>query len=181
MAKTNTLPAKSEAETEIPRTAEELRSLLDRAKLGDRSTLPQVRALLSDPERSRWYVENLGSPPNWLKNHMAERVAPKDLMVRESFHRKLDEVREELAGPDPTPMERLLAERAAWCWAEVNIRQISYEQAENLTLRQAEFQQKRIDAAHRRFLSAIKTLATVRKLALPALRINVAQNQVNLG
>ena len=39
--------------------------------------------------------------------------------------------------------------------------------------------QRRIDRAHRRFLSTLKTLAAVRRLALPALQINVARQQVN--
>jgi hypothetical protein len=40
---------------------------------------------------------------------------------------------------------------------------------------------KRQESAHRRFLSAMKTLATVRKLAIPALQMNFGQNQVNVA
>jgi hypothetical protein len=36
-----------------------------------------------------------------------------------------------------------------------------------------------MDRAHRRFLSAVKTLAAVRRLARPAVQINVARQQVN--
>jgi hypothetical protein len=32
-----------------------------------------------------------------------------------------------------------------------------------------------------RFLSAIRTLAQVRKLALPTLQVNIGQNQVNVA
>jgi hypothetical protein len=38
-----------------------------------------------------------------------------------------------------------------------------------------------MDRAHRRYLSAIKTLATVRKLALPVLQVNIAKKQVNVA
>jgi hypothetical protein len=38
-----------------------------------------------------------------------------------------------------------------------------------------------MDRAHKRYLSAIKTLATVRKLAVPVLQINVAKQQVNVA
>jgi hypothetical protein len=48
-----------------------------------------------------------------------------------------------------------------------------------MSLAQSEHAQRRIDRAHRRFLSTLKTLATVRRLALPALQINVAGQQVN--
>jgi hypothetical protein len=50
----------------------------------------------------------------------------------------------------------------------------------DVTVNPADCWQKRIDAAHRRYLSAIKTLATVRKLALPALQVNIARRQVNV-
>jgi hypothetical protein len=48
-----------------------------------------------------------------------------------------------------------------------------------LTIIQSEHQQRRIDRTHRRLMSTIKTLATVRRLAVPALQINVARQQVN--
>lgn len=162
-------------------TEAEVDDLLERAHRGDRSCLPQLRSVLTDPKRGRWILDHYGNPPAWLIDAIARGVSGKNLVIKESLRLRLEEVRRDLEGPDPTPMERLLAERAAICWAEVNIRQTNYEQAKDLTLRQAEFHQRRIDAAHRRFLSAVKTLATVRKLALPALQINVAQNQVNVG
>lgn len=46
---------------------------------------------------------------------------------------------------------------------------------------QAELHQRKIDAAHRRFLSAVRTLAQIRKLALPNLQVNIGQNQVNVA
>ena len=37
-----------------------------------------------------------------------------------------------------------------------------------------------MDAANRRYLAALKALALVRKLALPALQIKLARKQVNV-
>ena len=37
-----------------------------------------------------------------------------------------------------------------------------------------------VDGAHRRYLASLKALATVRKLALPAIQVNLAHNQVNV-
>ena len=37
-----------------------------------------------------------------------------------------------------------------------------------------------MNAAHKRYLSAIKALALVRKLAVPAFQINLARKQVNV-
>jgi len=39
---------------------------------------------------------------------------------------------------------------------------------------------KAVDHSHKQYLSAMKTLATARKLALPALQVNIARKQVNV-
>jgi hypothetical protein len=41
--------------------------------------------------------------------------------------------------------------------------------------------QDRIDRALRRYPTAIKMLATIRKLAPPALQVNIAKKQVNIS
>ena len=38
-----------------------------------------------------------------------------------------------------------------------------------------------MDATNRRFLAAVKTLALVRKLAVPVLQVNIAKKQVNVA
>jgi hypothetical protein len=101
-----------------------------------------------------------------------------------------DSLREELqgqikafAGSDPSPIEQTLAETAAMDWFAVRLYELSYANAsrseKGLTLTQADFQLRRIEGAHRRFLRTLKTLATIRRFALPAVQINVARQQVN--
>jgi hypothetical protein len=108
-------------------------------------------------------------------------MAGKDVGFREAVRRKLELLRADLLGENPTPVERLLAERVAACWLQVQDAELRAAQARDATLRQAEFHQKRMDAANRRLLAAVKTLALVRKLAVPALQINVAKRQVNVA
>jgi hypothetical protein len=43
------------------------------------------------------------------------------------------------------------------------------------------YYQKAIDRAHKRYLSAIKTLAVVREPAVPVLQVNIARKQVNMA
>jgi hypothetical protein len=113
---------------------------------------------------------------------MIDHAAGKHLAIKEAMHRKLSAIRAELAGPDPSPIERFLAERAALCWFSVNQYEASYSQQRGeLSLAQGEAQQRRIDRAHHRFLTAVRTLAQVRKLALPALQVNFGTNQVNVA
>jgi hypothetical protein len=125
-------------------------------------------------------VETAGSPAHHLTDTLVEKYSTNPI-VQEAVRRKLVAVKSELAGPDPTPLEQLLAERASICWLQVNRYENGYELAEEMTIRQAEFHQNKIDAAHRRFLSTVRTLAQIRKLGLPAVQINVGTNQVNVA
>jgi hypothetical protein len=46
-----------------------------------------------------------------------------------------------------------------------------------MSLAQSDHAQRRMNRAHQRLMSTLKTLATVRRLALPALQINLAHLQ----
>ena len=127
---------------------------------------------------ARWCLTICGSSAEWLRQAIASKASGGNCWPAEAVKRKIDRVRAELEGPNPTPIERLLAERASLCWQIVN----SYESrfinnAADMTIGVADYHQRRIDRAHRRFLSAVETLARVRKLALPMLQVNVAKNQ----
>jgi len=41
--------------------------------------------------------------------------------------------------------------------------------------------QRRVDAAHQRWLKAVKTLAQIRKLGVPVVQINLAAQQTNVA
>ena len=94
----------------------------------------------------------------------------------------LDAMGQELSGPEPSPLERLLVERIVMCWLHLYYAEAIYIQSmSELTLRQAEFHQKRITLAHNRYLSAIRTLAQVRRLGVPAVQVNIGEQQVNVA
>jgi hypothetical protein len=121
--------------------------------------------------------------------HLAEQVIGSfvsaidedNLAFREAVTRKLELMRAELLGDNPTPVERLLVERVVACWLQVQDAELRYAQGQaDLTMKQGDYYQRRMDAANRRFLAAVKALALIRKLAVPALQINVAKKQVNV-
>ena len=94
---------------------------------------------------------------------------------------ELSSVADELAGPSPSPVERVLAETAATAWFAYRLHEATYAAGVTseggMSLAQSEHAQRRIDRAHRRYLSNLKTLASVRRLAVPALQINLAHRQ----
>jgi hypothetical protein len=155
-----------------------MRKFLKRAQEGDASTLPALRKVLQNPAT----VDMLGGDLARQAEHsFILAAAGEDLAFKEALTRKLALLRAELAGTNSTPVERLLVERVVACWLQVQDADIRYAQAKNLTLAWSEYYQRRMDRAHRRYLSALKTLALVRKLSVPVLQVNIAKKQVNVA
>src|SRR5262249_50741233 len=89
----------------------------------------------------------------------------------EAIPRRLAELKAELAGPNPTPLERLLADQGGACWLAAQFG----EGAAALTpgcREQARYELRRVESAQRRLLAAARTLALVRTL-LPKGRADV--------
>jgi hypothetical protein len=155
----------------------ELWALVRRAEAGDATAMPALRAAM---DANGALVEMFGDLAAQVEHSVLRAATGKNHLFREASERKLTRMRAELAGPNPSPLERLLADRIALCWLVLHDAEVRFAQSTDLTWKQAEFWQRRIDASHRRYLTAIKTLATVRKLAVPAVQVNVARKQVNV-
>ncbi|MDY3560234.1 hypothetical protein R5W23_001460 [Gemmata sp. JC673] len=167
------------AEPELPKTTAEIRALLKRTHAGDESTVPVVRKMLQDPACVHLFGGDLAHE---VVASFTRAMAGDNVSFREAVLRKLELLRAELLGENPTPVERVLVERVVACWLQVQDAELRAAQGQKDTsFRQAEFHQHRMDAANRRFLAAVKTLAQVRKLAIPVLQINVGKKQVNIA
>jgi hypothetical protein len=162
-----------------PAPGRETQDLLERAVQGGEDCRSGIRALVADPERGEIYRERLGSSAGWLKQSLIERAGGENVLAQESIREKLDAVQADLEGPNPTAIERLLAERASLCWFLVHWSEHASVNAGSQAIAQADYSQRKIDRAHARFLSAVRTLAQVRKLAVPTLRLHIARHQVN--
>jgi hypothetical protein len=82
--------------------------------------------------------------------------------------RKVADLKAELAGPAASALERLLAQRVATTWLQIAHLDALAAQAAGGSEARVKLIQRQQDAAHRRHLSAVRTLATVRKLLRPA-------------
>jgi hypothetical protein len=158
-------------------TGDELRKLIDRAQDGDAATLPTLRKMLENPAT----VDSLGGDLAFQAQAMLIRkFSGKNLLLKEALPRKLDLMRAELSGPNPSPLERLLVERIVACWLHLHQLEATYHSRDNVSFDMGNYYQSNIQRAQKGYLSAIKALATVRKLALPAIQVNVAKRQVNV-
>ena len=153
-------------------------SVIRRAASGDESAIMELREVLEN----RQVAELLGNLSRRIEGQLIENVGRNDPLLREGLPRKLQQMREELAGPSSTPLEMQLVERVVLCWLTVHEIEHRFSQARDLPPKQAEAWQKRIDQAHRRYLSAVKMLATVRKLAIPIIigQLSISQQQINV-
>ena len=113
---------------------------------------------------------------NWAANQLINLAAGDDAKMKGDLWREMNAVAVELAGPSPSPAERMLAEVAAMNWFALRLHEARYAAGCNsekgMTLVQSEHAQRHIDRTHRRLMTSLKTLATVR-LTLPADPINL--------
>jgi hypothetical protein len=169
-------PTLTTAPLPTPKTGAEVRTLVRRAQDGDKATLPALRALL----QNRAVIELLGGDlARRTVRCRIEKAAGTDLAFREALLRQLDVLRDGLAGSAPTPIEELLVERILLCWLDLHLLEFQLAvQMERLSLTHEEFSDRCRDRAQRRYLSALKALATVRRLALPVLQVNIAKQQL---
>lgn len=105
--------------------------------------------------------------------------------IKETLARELKRYAADLAGESPTPVASMLADTAALCWFTLRLHEAHYAGAstsgDGLTLNQGRYHLAKIDRAHARLMTTLKTLATVRRLAIPAVQVNIADKQVNVA
>ncbi len=154
--------------------------LIHKAQAGDTTTLPVIRHLLDQVpalwEDSRVLAKHLER--SWLIT-----MSGKDVLSQEILAREVQALRRQLQGANPSPLESLLVDRICTCWLAV-------QHAELMTSKRlspqrcalSNVEENRLDKTHRRFLSAIRELARVRKLLTPEqkLQINVGAQQQTL-
>jgi hypothetical protein len=115
-----------------------------------------------------------GDPAARVVKVITDRLAGTNLYRREAVARMFERTLSDLAGPEPTGLERALAERAAVCWLAVYEADLACQRAETTTTGGVvEYFERRRDRAQKRFESVCKSLAVTRKLAAPVYRPRV--------
>ena len=154
--------------------------LFRRAEQGDEASLTVVREWFDNYPLA---CDELGDWAGTAEDSLVKLTA-KNPLVQEALHCKLKSLRREIGGPDPSPLEDLLARRIAACWLQVHYLETIY--ADNvgnhgLGSKWSESLQRSMDRAQRRYLSAIKSLVQVRRLLGPMVQVNIAEQQVNIA
>jgi hypothetical protein len=160
---------------------EELRDHIIRAQEGDEEAIANMEASLKQiPSIARRF----GNLNLLVEQGFVERASGNNPVKQKSLNITLREMREELAGPNPSPLEKLGVERVVSCWLQLHYAEHLYERnLPKLVLTEDDYYPKRLDRLHRRYLSAMRSLAQVRKLLKPKVaQINIGdKQQINTG
>lgn len=154
----------------------DLRDLVTRGHGGDEEALARMDKVL---EQIPSIAQRFGNLNIVVEEGFVERTVSNSPFRQKALRVTLKDMREELAGGNPSPLEKLGAERIASCWLQLHYAELLYNQElPNLTREQDEYHQKRLDRLHRRYLSAMRSLAQVRKLLKPKVaQINIGEKQ----
>lgn len=155
---------------ETKRSLEELRALSDKAEDGDKEARRELRAKLR--VASPAVIARASDIGRKAQHLLVDTASAGDLLTQEALSGRLDMMREEIAGENPTPLEVLLTERVVSCWMLVELFDVlmsaqlwkgTKPEARapiSYTLKMLKWQ----ESANRRYLAAVRELARVRKL-----------------
>ena len=144
-----------------PPVVEDVNLLVQQARQGDESVLPELRQFLNTRPQLWQHYGNLAAHAQeaWI-----QLISEDDLALKESTARKAEDLMRELAGPEPTVIERLLAERAVLCWMQLAHADALAAQSLSQSRHLGDFWAKRQAGAHRRYLTSLAALVTLRRL-----------------
>jgi hypothetical protein len=162
----------------------ELRALSEKAEAGDKEARKELRQLVraSSPEVIA-EASGIARRTEWM---LVKTISAREPLMEEGLQERTHQMRSEIAGENPTPLEVLLTERvvAGWLLVEVLEGLIAAQYQRDVDVKAHRvppthvIQQSRIlESATRRYLAAIRELATVRKLRMGApVQVNTQVN-----
>jgi hypothetical protein len=154
--------------------------------MANRNQIPSLEAIgfAVRAEQAKRTFDNSPDPAALIELHQGDpSKTSMELLIhllsleefqREALRRQGQRRREELAGPDPSAIERTLADRVVVCEFDLSYYNICVIKADIFEQKAtAELYDRRRHRAHKRLMSALRTLAIVRRLGLPETQAKV--------
>jgi len=173
---------------EVRESLEELRALSRKAEGGGAEGAEARKELRRKLREASPTVIARASDLGRKSQHLLiETASGGDPLTELALSGRLDMMREEIAGENPTPLEVLLTERVVSCWLLVELfdRLMAAQLWKNtpkehrVTERALRYYLRWQESANSRFLAAVRELARVRKLEATAPPVQV-NTQVNI-
>jgi hypothetical protein len=150
--------------------------VLRRAQAGDQVA---ARILQNAIQHDRRLLDTIGDLAVQARVAAIGITAHGNAAVTEAITAKVKELQSALLGKSESALDRLLVDRVLVTWLHVYHADMVAAQSTNVSVPQAEYQERRQERAQRQHLAAIRTLAQVRRLGV-ALQINIGAQQVNV-
>lgn len=147
-----------------------LQATVELARRGVKEALPYLRKVLDQHPEMVGHYDDLAR----RAQHAWLQLFGKDLLAQEGTARQLDALRHDLAEPRSSPLEKLVIQRIVACFLQTvyfDAREAVGQEIE--TREMAEFRLRRQAQAHQQFLSAVKSLADLRKVTPPPVVIQI--------
>ena len=155
-----------------------LQAIVELARRGRRELLGQLEEVF-DENPSLW--QEAGDLVRLTEQAWLDKICGTNLYNSQAMRRHVERMKKDLAGPDPSPTEKLLAERAAACWLAAQHADLTAATGEGAAGAQvAQLRLKQSESANRRLLAAVKSLAVVRRLA-GGLKIEISHTDAAAG
>lgn len=152
--------------------------LIERAQSGDEQAMTALRK--TSDLRLDFFVKEAGELAMKGEAALIDHIFQRNLIRKEGLKRKLALMREELAGPGATPLERLVAERVVASWLQV----YSADWLFTNSLANPQLNPyflNHLNQAHRRYESILRTSAQVQRLLKMVVQVNIGTQQVNVA
>ena len=92
-------------------------------------------------------------------------------------------IRDEMGYHDAPILEQLIIENIVTAWLHVQYceSQLAFMAGKGKSITLLEFWERRLSLAQRRYLATSESLAKIRKMAAPALQLNIGDKQINVA
>ncbi len=170
------LPTKRAAELSFDEWYGAIQDVMEEAQEGSGDARRSLTRLLDSPPaeaRSR----------NWdksVRTHLLRAATRDSDPSRHAIPERIAEMKRRLQGESSSSLEDLLIERILTCWTHVFVAEMRWvaKSDQDIPFQAGDYYQRALDRAHRRYVSALKALAEVRKLlGVSVEMVNVVQSQ----
>ena len=146
-------------------TKEQFGELVNKANAGDAVSLASLRHYLDEHPEIWQSVGNLSQ--HVQENHIS-KIAAGNQLAAESLRKRAEWFRKDLAGPNPSSLEKVAIDSVMAAWFELHFVELTYPPGAGKELAMARYLVQLRSCAQRRFDSAMKSLLLIRE-KMPAI------------
>lgn len=145
-------------------STDQLWELLRNANQGDRGALARLQIALNGPNGDE-LVQFCGDLVQQAERSLLESTVINAPGTQRVIRETLLRMRTDLGWEASPRLEQLLIERVVLTWLQLHLAELAQAQSTSQHRPSSRYMDERIDRLHRRHLSAIKSLSTVRRLS----------------